>query len=115
MIERNYQPKLIKKLKALFPGIFVLKTNPTQIQGIPDLVLLYFGRWAVLETKRSKLASYRPNQPFYINLLNNMGFASRIDPDNEEDVIDRLKLHFDAGAKEWDLVQARRSKGSDWN
>ena len=100
MLESSYKAKLKTKLKALFPGIFVLYTNPAQIQGIPDIVLLYFGRWAVLETKRSKKASYRPNQTFYISLLDKMGFASRIDPENEDDVLARLIPYFKSGLEE---------------
>lgn len=98
-LENEYQRRLKKKIKAEFPGCYVLKNDPTDIQGIPDLTILYNDKWAMLEVKKSKEAKRRsektnPNQVIRINELNDMSFASFIYPENEEDVFDALKRTF---------------------
>ena len=40
MTEGQYQTKIIKKLKARFPGCDVLKMDSSYRQGFPDLLLL---------------------------------------------------------------------------
>ena len=64
-LERIFQSELIKELKELFPGCIILKNDPTYIQGIPDLLILFEDKWAALEVKKSITASHRPNQEFY--------------------------------------------------
>ena len=40
-LESNFQAELKKDLRAMFNGCIVLKTDPTDTQGIPDLLVLY--------------------------------------------------------------------------
>ena len=61
-LERDFQAGLIKEIKNMFVGCIVLKTDPTYIQGLPDLLILFKDKWASLEVKRSRNASKRPNQ-----------------------------------------------------
>ena len=89
--ESKFQSALIKELKVIFPGCVVLKNDPTYCQGIPDLLVLYNDRWAMLECKRTSNSSHRPNQDYYINKLDNMSYASFICPDNKEEVLDELQ------------------------
>ncbi len=92
--ENEYQAGLIKRIKDRFPGCIVLKNDARYIQGFPDLTVLYEDRWAALETKRSKDASRRPNQSYYVSKLNRMSYASFISPENEEDVLDEMDQAF---------------------
>ena len=94
MLERHFQASLIKTLKKKFNGCIILKTDPNYIQGIPDLLILYGKKWAALEVKRSSTASHRPNQDYYINLMNSMSFASFISPETKEVVINDLCKAF---------------------
>lgn len=94
MLENKYQAGLIKRIKLLFPGCIVLKNDPTYIQGIPDLLVLYNKRWAVLEVKKNKTASHRPNQDFYVDKMNRMSFARYIYPENEKEVLNDLERTF---------------------
>jgi len=94
MVESKYQADLIKKLEKRFPNCVVLKNDPTYIQGIPDLMVLYENKWAALECKVSKTAHKQKNQPFYVNLLNKMSFASFIYPENEKEVLNELERAF---------------------
>lgn len=90
-LERDFQAKLIKEIKNEFPGCMVMKTDPTYIQGLPDLLILHNDKWAALEVKRSAKASKRPNQDYYVDKMNDMSFASFIYPENKEDVLDELR------------------------
>lgn len=94
MNEAQYQRKLIKKIKDRLPGCLVLKNDPSQIQGLPDLLILHEDRWGMLEVKRSPDEDVQPNQEHYVSGLNEMSFASFIDPESEEEVLGELQRSF---------------------
>lgn len=94
MNERQYQAKVIKKIRLLLPGCVILKNDPTYMQGVPDILILYNAEWAMLEIKLDKDSRTRPNQEHYIGLLNDMSFASFIYPEIEEAVLDDLQRSF---------------------
>lgn len=96
MKESAYQAKLIKRIKKRYPGCYVLKNDANYIQGIPDLLILYGDRWAMLEVKISKDASHQPNQDFWVSQFNKRSFASFIYPENEEEVFDGLDKTFES-------------------
>lgn len=91
MLESKFKANLRKKLSEIFPGCILLSIDPNDIQGMPDLLMLYENKWAALETKRSKTASRRPNQSYYVDMLNDMSFAAFIFPENEEVILDDLQ------------------------
>lgn len=93
-LERDYQAKLIKKIKDQFPGCIVMKNDSSYIQGIPDLLVLYRDKWASLEVKRSATASHRPNQEYYVDLMDGMSFSRFISPDNEKEVLHEMEQLF---------------------
>ena len=99
MLESKFQAELIKKLKKIFPGCMVMKLDPNYIQGIPDLLVLYENKWAVLEVKKSAKAHHQPNQDYYVSKMRNMSFASFIFPENEDDVLHELKSYFKGESK----------------
>lgn len=95
--ESQFQAKLIRKLKDQFPGCIVLKNDANYIQGFPDLTVLYRNhKWALLECKRENEAHKQPNQEYYIQKGNEMGFARFICPENEEEVLNDLQQAFGA-------------------
>lgn len=94
MKESEFQSELIKELKREFPGCMVLKNDPNYIQGIPDLIILYKDKWAVLECKKEENAPHQPNQDYYISLMNGMSFAKFIYPENKEEILDELQRSF---------------------
>jgi len=91
MLESEFQSELIKTIKRLLPGCYVLKNDPDYIQGFPDLLILYKNRWAALECKRSSSAPHRPNQDYYVERLSLMSYASFVFPENEQEVLDELQ------------------------
>ena len=92
--ETIYQNKLVKKLQDILPGCFILQNDPEEYQGIPDLLLLFGNRWAALEVKMSPTSRIQPNQQYYVNLFDEMAFASFICPETEEQVIKELVGSF---------------------
>lgn len=92
--ENTYKTDLAKRVKDMFPGAMVLHLDPNEIQGIPDLLVLYGDKWAVLEGKISPTASHRPNQDYYVDVMDEMSFAAFIYPENEEEVLRDLHYHF---------------------
>lgn len=92
--ESAFQKGLINDLKKRFPGCMVLKNDSNYIQGIPDLLVLYEGRWAALECKKAKQAGHRPNQDYYVERMNEMSFSRFVYPENKENVLDELQQSF---------------------
>ena len=93
-LESEFQAKLIRDLKEMFPGCIVMKNDSSYIQGIPDLLILYKNKWAALECKKSASASKRPNQEYYVDIMDEMSFARFIYPENREDILDELYQAF---------------------
>lgn len=91
MVESKFQRSLIAELEVLFPGCVVIKNDPTYIQGIPDLLILYKDKWAALECKRSERESHRPNQDYYISKLDEMSYAAFVYPENKEVILNELQ------------------------
>lgn len=94
--ESQFQAKLIRKLKTIFPGCLVLKNDASYIQGFPDLTVLWKDKWALLECKRESEAHKQPNQQYYIDKGKQMSFAAFICPENEEEVLNDLQRAFGA-------------------
>ena len=91
-LESGFQDKLRRELKILFPGCMIFKMD--QIQGIPDLLILYKDKWASLENKKSLKAKHQPNQDYYVDLMNKMSFSRFICPENKDEVLEELKKIF---------------------
>ena len=91
-LESGFQDKLRNELKKLFPGCMIFKMD--QIQGIPDLLILFGNKWASLECKKSAKAKRQPNQEYYVGLMNKMSFFRFICPENKEEVLNDLCKAF---------------------
>lgn len=94
ILESSFQAGLIKEIKGMFPGCIVTKISTRQ--GLPDLLILFNDRWAMLECKRDKNASKQPNQEYYVDLLNRMSFSRFIFPENKEEVLNELQQAFES-------------------
>ncbi len=93
-LENKFQSDLIKEIKSLFDGCIVTKLDSSHIQGIPDLLILYKDKWATLECKRDSGAKRRPNQTYYVDLMDKMSFSRFICPENKKEVLNDLQQTF---------------------
>ena len=91
-LESGFQDKLIKDLKNLLPGSMVFKMD--QIQGIPDLLILWKDKWLSLEVKKGEGARRQPNQEYYVDLMNKMSFSRFICPENREEILNDIRKTF---------------------
>ena len=97
MLENKFKTKLKKEIESRFDGCIVTHMDAGDIQGIPDLLILYNDRWATLEGKKNANASHRPNQDYYVKKMNNMSFSRFIYPENKDEVLDELEEYFRGG------------------
>lgn len=94
MKESKFQSNLKKELKERYPGCIITKLDSGDIQGIPDLLILYKDKWATLENKRKAKASKQPNQEYYVDKMNKMSFSRFIYPENKDEVLKELDEKF---------------------
>lgn len=93
--ETQFQKDLKDEIRTRFPDSTVLKNDPNQIQGFPDLLVLVGKLWALLEVKKSKDAPHRPNQDRYVEKFGSSGFASFVYPENKDEVLNEMEKYFD--------------------
>ena len=94
MVESAFQRFLIQRIRSMFDGCIILKNDPSYLQGVPDLLILFEDKWAALEVKASITSSKRPNQRHYVQAMNDMSYAAFVYPGNEEDVLYDLQQTF---------------------
>lgn len=96
MLESKFKIAFKQRLIARLPHTylsFIENTRPNK-RSEPDLFILGRGVWAALEFKKSKNASKQPNQEYHISRLNEIGYASFVYPENQEEVLDDLEKLF---------------------
>lgn len=98
--ESDFQSNLKKEIKEMFPGCIIAKLDPNDIQGIPDLLILYKNKWATLENKKAKDAKHQPNQDYYVDEMNKMSYSNFIYPENKDEVLQDLQKVFRPRRKE---------------
>lgn len=99
MRERLYQVLVVKRLRDEFPGCLILKNDSSYLQGIPDYIILYLDRWAMLEIKADGKSAFQPNQAYYVSELNHMSFAAFIFPEIEDAVFHDLHRALDRNSR----------------
>ena len=93
-LESGFQKDLIDEIKKRYPGCICIKNDSGYVQGFPDWTIFYKDKWAVLEAKKEKNAKKQPNQPYYVEKLNDMSFSRFVYPENKDEVLRDLHLHF---------------------
>ena len=93
-LESKFQKDLMDEIRDTYPGCVIIKNDSGYIQGFPDWTILYGDRWAILETKRSRSAPKQPNQEYYVERLDDMSFSRFVYPENKDEVLYELHLHF---------------------
>lgn len=94
MKESDFQKSVKDEIERRLPGSIVVKNDPTIIQGIPDLTIMYKDKWASLECKVSSKAAKQPNQQYWVDKMNSMSFSRFIYPENRVEVLNELEQSF---------------------
>lgn len=92
--EGRFKEEFSKDLAFAFPDVVMLKNDEQLLQGVPDMLVLYKDKWAMLEFKAHAKAAVQPNQRYYISFFDSMGFGAFVYPENRDDVIEALERHF---------------------
>ena len=87
MLENKFKTGLVRELKERFPGCMVVHLDPNEIQGIPDLLVLYGTTWGALEFKKSDSETHSPHQDYSGQQMDAMIFAAFRYPENKEVVL----------------------------
>ena len=99
--EGDYQKDIIDRIKKALPGAIVMKNDSSYIQGIPDLTVIYGGKYAMLEVKKSYydfVHNQQANQKDYIRKFRDWGaFSFFIYPEVDADVFEELIRYFEGG------------------
>jgi len=94
MLESSFKTVILERIKKLYPDIIILKNDSGYLQGIPDWLFLLGDTWFSLEIKRSEDSPVRPNQPYYVERMNQMSFSAFVYPENAEEVLDEIQRAF---------------------
>lgn len=97
MIENKWVTQVLKpRLKHMFPGCIIMKNDPNDNQGIPDITVIWGGTVAMLEAKKKATAKRQPNQEWYIDhcKVDLSIFAEVVYPENLDEVMDDLYDYF---------------------
>lgn len=94
MLETPFKKELCDEIERRFPGCMILRNDPRYLQGVPDILVLYKGKWAALETKRSANAKIQPNQEYYVDKMNDMSYAAFVYPENRDEVLNAMGYMF---------------------
>lgn len=92
--EGKFQDALIAELEDSYQGCMILKNDANYRQGIPDLLILFRNKWALLEVKKSAKEKPRPNQPWYVAWGQRNSFGAFIYPENRDEVLEDLREFF---------------------
>lgn len=91
--EGKFQSALVTSLEEIFTGCLIQKNDANYRQGVPDLLILFRDKWALLECKKSANETPRPNQPYYVAWAKQHSYGSFVYPENRDQVIKEL-FHF---------------------
>lgn len=89
--ESEFKKRLMREIERQYPGAVILKNDANARQGIPDHIILFGPRWAMFEAKAYQYSHRQPNQQYYIDVLNQMSFASFVYPQNKEWFLNELQ------------------------
>jgi hypothetical protein len=93
-LESKFQKELMDEIRDLYPGCVIVKNDSSYIQGFPDWTIFYKDKYAIIEAKREKNAKHQPNQDHYVEKMNSMSFSRFAYPENKDEVLRDLDIHF---------------------
>ena len=94
-LESAFQSEFKDRVRERLPFCIIKRNSTDDIQGFPDLTIYCGDQYAIIECKRYKDATHRPNQDYYIDLFKSEGvYASFVYPENIDTVLVELEAYF---------------------
>lgn len=95
MLESRFKSETKSRIRELFYEVEIVDIHSGNPKSFPDTIVLGpNGKWAALEFKNEADAPRQPNQQYYVDKLNLIGYASFIYPEIVEGVLDDLERLF---------------------
>lgn len=91
--EGRFKEKAKEIISERYPGCYMFEMKGGD-QGIPDTLILYGALWALLEFKESSTAAHQPNQDYYVEKFDRMGFSAFVYPENLDYILRKLDRWF---------------------
>jgi hypothetical protein len=91
-LESRFQARVVSDIRnKILPGCLLTMGNSASQQGIPDVFIVYYDKWAMLEFKAAPNSKHQPNQDYFVDRFNDWSFAAFIYPENAEEVLSELE------------------------
>lgn len=103
MLEKNFQSKIVKRLKSMGAVVIKYEQNATTIQGFPDLIWFYKRTYGVIEVKKYKGADFQPLQPEWLERMGEMSYSWLVYPENfklMDQCLKEIKKNEDSGIRQ---------------
>lgn len=97
MLEKDFQAKVIRELKAMGLAVIKNQANPGVPNGFPDILALGEGIYFALECKTSARAKKQPRQDYWVKKLNEWSYAAFIYPANHDKIMAEIKYMVTGG------------------
>lgn len=97
MLEKDFQAKVIKELKAMGLAVIKNQAGPGVPTGFPDVLALGEGIYFALECKTSARAKKQPRQDYWVKKLNEWSYAAFIYPANHDKIMAEIKYMVTGG------------------
>ena len=94
MLEAEFKNNFFKKLEDRLGGCIRVPIDESQFRSFPDTIILYGTKWAALEFKAERTGPRRPNQGYWLDVLEVWSFGRFVYPDNSMEVLDELIQHL---------------------
>ena len=107
--EGKFQDALVKSLEDIFTDCLIQKNDANYRQGVPDLLILFRGKWALLEVKKSANEKPRPNQPYYVAWAQRNSYGAFVFPENRDQIVKELYEFFFDQNRRKDEISVQRS------
>lgn len=99
--ESSFQSDFLDDIKVIFPESIILKNDSRYMQGVPDWIILYKNKYAMLEMKRSEHERHQPNQDYYVSFFNSQSaYSTFCYPENAAKVMAELINYFKGETKD---------------
>lgn len=94
-LESTFEKEFCKALRQTLGERYTYTFKLTAAKGIPDRLILYKDKYALLEFKQYKNAKKQPGQETWVGHFDNLAYAAIVYPENAEKVMQDILNYFE--------------------